>query len=141
MPNWNSPTFLTSTERDGIRADLAAIMDESTGATASVIYVHRDESGSAVYNPVTGLVTDGTVKETVTVLVGTPTDQDAKDAGIVLEATDRKFLIDINDLSGSDPITGDVIVHANTTYEITNVRSHEVSNVVVALASVLGGAA
>jgi hypothetical protein len=144
MPTWRSPTFLTTPERTGIRADLSALLDESTVGVASISYVRRnldaDADGSAAYAPSTGVVTDSTSKQTISALVGVPTDQDASDMGVVLEVTMRKFLIDYSDLSAA-PTSGDLIVYDGTTFEVVSVNHHKASNVVMLLGSVMGGEA
>jgi len=144
MPNDSNlvPTFLTTDERTGIRADVDQCMSESNVNAASVTYRRNTVSGggSATVNLATGAVTDPFTSSVITVMVGHANERDAKNAGVELEATDRKFLIDRADL-GADPEAGDIIVYSSTTYEVVKVLYSVPAQLVVVYATVAGGEA
>jgi len=137
-PNLPAPTYLTDDERDEIRADLAALVDEANAGSVSVTYRRRSVSGSATYDPTDGSITDPYTSTTTTAIVGAVREEDAKLAGVELEATDRKFLLDRSDL-GADPVAGDVIVYDGTAFEVIWVRHQAHTRLVIVYARVLGG--
>jgi hypothetical protein len=124
---------------NAIKDDLTSLLGEANLGSSTVTYYSLGLSGggSATINITTGAVTDPTTSASVTAAVGTPTDQDARWAGVALEVTDRVFLLQRSGLPAA-PCSGDVILYSGDLFSILKEEEHP-TGLVVCYARVSGG--
>jgi len=131
MPTLPSPDFCSAAEQATMKADVAGVTSDAEAGAITVTYRKASATaGSATYNPATGAITDPFTDVTATALAITCKESDAKMAGMELEGTDRKLVMDVVDI-GRVPQAGDAVVISSTPYEVMWVRAQAGTNVCV----------
>jgi hypothetical protein len=114
-----------------MKADVAAVTADTQAGAITITYRKiGSTAGSATYNPATGVITDPYTDVVTTALAITCKESDAKMAGMELEGTDRKMLIDISNI-GRTPQASDLVVIGTTPYEVMWVRAQVGTNVCI----------
>lgn len=140
MPTFRFVDFFTAEQLDIVQDELSSLIADPHLGSVSVTYRRctLTTGGSATYNPATGVITDPYSNTTISMILGAVKEADAKMAGVDLEATDLKALVDKADLA-AEPKSGDVVIHSGTTYEVVKCRYQIHTNFIVLYLKIQGG--